>query len=91
MMTIVFDRGAQLGSYSIIGYVDGALSGTVPITSGASGNVAFSNLLLTPGIGYAGCCDVFAGQIAVVQAYNKALTATEVTQNFNALRSRFGI
>jgi hypothetical protein len=91
MMTIVFDRGAQLGSYSIIGYVDGALSGTVPITSGASGNVAFSNLLLTPGIGYAGCCDVFAGQIAVVQAYNKALTSTEVTQNFNALRGRYGI
>lgn len=91
MITIVFDRAAQLGSYSIIGYVDGALSGTVTITSGAPGNVPFSSSLLTPGIGYAGCCDVFAGQIGVVQAYNKALTATEVAQNFAALRSRFGI
>jgi hypothetical protein len=33
----------------------------------------------------------YNGQIAVVKVYNKALTASEVQQNFNALRGRFGI
>lgn len=30
-------------------------------------------------------------QIPVVQVYNRALSATEITQNFNALRGRYGI
>jgi hypothetical protein len=33
----------------------------------------------------------FNGKIAYIQAYNKALSAAEVAQNFNALRGRFGI
>lgn len=33
----------------------------------------------------------FAGKIAEARVYNKALTAAEVQQNFNALRGRFGI
>jgi len=33
----------------------------------------------------------FDGRIANVQAYNRALTATEIQQNFNALRGRFSI
>ena len=33
----------------------------------------------------------FNGKIPTVQIYNKTLTATEVSQNFNAQRSRFGI
>jgi len=33
----------------------------------------------------------FDGKIANVQVYNKALTATEIQQNFNAFRGRFGI
>jgi hypothetical protein len=33
----------------------------------------------------------FNGSIADVQVYNRALTATEVAQNYNALRSRFGL
>jgi hypothetical protein len=31
------------------------------------------------------------GNIAQVSIYNRALTATEIQQNFNALRGRFGI
>jgi hypothetical protein len=34
---------------------------------------------------------VHDGFISQVQVYNKALSATEIAQNFNALRSRFGI
>ena len=33
----------------------------------------------------------FQGQIANVQIYNRVLTQAEITQNFNALRGRFGI
>ena len=33
----------------------------------------------------------WGGNIAVTQIYNRALSAAEITQNFNALRGRFGI
>jgi len=33
----------------------------------------------------------FGGNISVVMAYNRALTATEISQNYNALRGRYGI
>lgn len=33
----------------------------------------------------------FAGNIATTMIYNRALSADEVTQNFNALRGRYGI
>ena len=33
----------------------------------------------------------FSGSIAVSKVYNRALTASEIQQNFNALRSRFSI
>ena len=33
----------------------------------------------------------FSGNIATTKIYNRALTATEVLQNFNAIRRRFGI
>ena len=33
----------------------------------------------------------FLGNIAVVMLYDRVLTSTEITQNFNAQRSRFGI
>ena len=33
----------------------------------------------------------FNGKISITQIYNRALTASEITQNFNALRGRFGL
>jgi hypothetical protein len=33
--------------------------------------------------------DPFSGNIAVVAAYNRALTSAEVLQNYNALKNRF--
>ena len=33
----------------------------------------------------------FTGNIGLVKVYNRALTQAEITQNFNALRGRFGI
>ena len=33
----------------------------------------------------------FNGQISIVKLYNRALTSTEITQNYNALKGRFGL
>jgi hypothetical protein len=33
----------------------------------------------------------FNGNIAISQLYNRALSANEITQNFNALKGRFGL
>lgn len=38
-----------------------------------------------------GNSEPFAGSIANVQIYNRALSATEIQQNYNALKSRFGL
>lgn len=35
--------------------------------------------------------EIYGGQIAQVKVYNKELTASQVQQNFNALRGRFGL
>ena len=35
--------------------------------------------------------EVYSGNIAQVQLYNRALSAAEIQQNYNALRGRFGI
>jgi hypothetical protein len=41
-------------------------------------------------IGY-GDYGYYQGKISSVRYYNRALTATEISQNFNALKSRFGL
>ena len=53
------------------------------------GTLANTTSNITIGNGYTG--QPWAGRIAIVQAYNKALTATEVSQNFNAQKGRFGL
>jgi hypothetical protein len=35
--------------------------------------------------------DYFAGKIGCIQYYNRALSSTEVLQNYNALKGRFGL
>ena len=35
--------------------------------------------------------EYFAGSVANVQVYNRALSATEIAQNYNSLKSRFGL
>jgi len=35
--------------------------------------------------------NLFGGNIAVVQVYNRALQSSEISQNFNALRQRYGV
>jgi Concanavalin A-like lectin/glucanases superfamily len=74
---------SSLGS-SLSGYLNGVLVGSTPIT--ASGTTS----TLTIG-GYVFSGQSFSGSIALTQIYNRALSATEVLQNYNALKSRFNL
>ena len=89
-VTMVFDRNAILGSATVYFYVDGVLNGTSTISSG----VTYANVLMDieyPGIGYQGCCDVFAGDLSYVSVYDTALNATNVATLHGALMGRNGV
>lgn len=74
------------GSQLII-YVNGYVMSTVSIGSPFPG---YSNGTWV-GNGANGGNSFWKGNIPIVQIYNRALTAEEVQQNFNATRGRFGI
>jgi hypothetical protein len=84
VLTIVYDRAAELGSYTVYGYVDGVLSGSVVIAGGAAANRPFTDT--TAYVGSQGCCAPFAGQINNLMVYARALSAAEVLQNYYAMR-----
>jgi hypothetical protein len=66
-------------------YKNGVLGNT---QSNPYGIVVTGTSNITIGSGYAG---YFGGNIYAVQMYNRALSAAEVAQNFNATRSRYGL
>ena len=66
-------------------YLNGALENTNASTTTFTGNGEI--LIGAFGTG----TNVFSGNISNVQAYNRVLTASEIQQNFNANRGRFGI
>jgi hypothetical protein len=66
-------------------YINGIL---VDTKTGKSGNV-FSNVNLYLGYAVDVSAYPFQGNIAQVSIYNRALTASEVLQNYNATKSRF--
>ena len=76
------------GSNTITVYVDGISIGTntTSITGSFESNAAFQI-----GSRPAGGGSVFSGNISQIQVYNRALTSTEITQNYNALKGRFGL
>jgi hypothetical protein len=65
-------------------YVDGAL---------ASSSTSISNAVLDTGfpIVFAGGTRPGAYKTSLIKIYNRALTAQEINQNFNATRGRFGV
>jgi hypothetical protein len=70
----------------------GYINGTQEFSTAKSGSVSATNFYGY--VGYtpqAGEQSNFQGQIATVYYYNRALTAAEVIQNFNAKRGRYGI
>ena len=90
-LTMVFD-GTQTGnSNRLKGYINANLlsllySPTIPSTSGPSNSVfSIGN---SQGLGGG---NFSTGNIASVQIYNRALSAQEVLQNYNALKGRYGL
>ena len=66
-------------------YVNGILYSTTP----QSGSILTSNANLYVGMSFAG--EEFPGSIAVARIYNRGLSTSEVQQNFNAQKTRFGL
>lgn len=67
-------------------YANGELKGTE-----AAGNLAPNGNSIRIGSRSNGDSRYFKGELPMVKIYNRALTAEEVAENFNGIRSRFGI
>lgn len=50
-----------------------------------------NNITLGKGFSLGGAERIFAGRVSNTKIYNRALSASEIQQNFNALRGRFGV
>ena len=78
---------ATFGPSGLICYVNG--------TQVASTGTAYTPSSVTTGNLQIGCyapgSETFNGKISIARIYNKVLSATEVLQNFNATRGRYGI
>jgi len=67
-------------------YINGTLSNSLNSNISIPTNNVWIGLWQPPGTGRA-----LNGSVASTQIYNRALSADEVSQNFNALRGRYGI
>jgi hypothetical protein len=82
--TMVYNYDSSLW----IGYINGVQEFSVAKTGTVASSSFYGYVGYTP---QGGEQSNFLGQIATVQYYNRALSATEIQQNFNANRSRYGI
>jgi len=82
MATLVIDRENN----QFLGYLDG-------VNTQGSDNITGFNSMIAPKPLLIGIRDdnalAFDGKVYLAQIYNKALSASEVAQNYNALKSRF--
>lgn len=87
-VTCVFDRSGVF--HSGAPYIDLYLNGVYQNqTTINATQTAFISAV--PGLVRSACCALYTGKIARFSAYNKALSAVEIKQDFNAHRGRFGI
>lgn len=77
--------GTYNGTSSSI-YIDGVNVGSSPKTN----NLSLGSNTFKIGVNYTDGL-FFSGSISSVQTYNRALSASEVLQNYNAMKGRFGI
>ena len=70
-------------------YVNGVSVPSTIITNLNNSNLASSTNLQISGRG--GANNIWGGSLSIVQIYNRGLSASEVLQNFNATKSRFGL
>jgi hypothetical protein len=85
LITIAFNETAN----TMAAYVDNYLIDTKNIVAGSLVGQGYFNI----GWDYAwgGGAEFFRGSIATVSVYNSVLSSTDVTTNFNAVKSRFGL
>jgi hypothetical protein len=80
----VFDKQNELGGGNkVYSYINSSLTGEVTVNA----NLNMGNI--TPGIIRNPCCKNLDGDLAIIRIYNKALTSSEITQNYDAQKSRF--
>jgi hypothetical protein len=72
-----YRNGTLIDSYSIVGTITTSNEPLIIGTNPNSGGTNFS--------------DFFNGNIGQTMIYNRVLSSTEITQNFNATKSRFGL
>ena len=72
-----------------------AINGNIDPVSASAGNISANqdniNLFIGAVQSNNAATNTFAGNIYSAQIYNRALSATEISQNYNALKSRFGL
>jgi hypothetical protein len=84
---VVFTAGLEAGTIVTRIYVNGNL-----ITTQNEGIITLPNTNeYFVGTGESSNSHNFSGRIGIVRIFNRALTAQEVSQNFNAVKSRFGL
>ena len=81
--------GTWTPSTSMAVYRNGTLYNS--ITTSIPASITDPSSILEIGSPYPGSLTYFNGNIAQVSVYNRALSAAEIQQNFNSVRSRFGI
>ena len=70
-------------------YVDNNLANTLNFSAGSL--TGQGNFVIGWDYAWGGGAEYFLGSIATVSVYNSVLTSSEVSANFNAVRSRFGL
>jgi hypothetical protein len=87
-VSIIYDRSGtnNAGTPQMQLYLDGVFQnvGSMPPSQTSMNNGS-------PGLVRNPCCGLYTGKLAIFAAYNRALSAAEIAQNFNALRGRFGV
>lgn len=83
--------GYYVGTYdnsSVYGYKNGAFVSSAALSGGGQLKTMSNSTTIAWSPGTAEYLD---GKLAVVQIYNRALSATEISQNYNQTKSRFGL
>ena len=81
---VVYDRANSLMRLYVNGFQDGSVAlASTTLTDTADVNVGRKTL--------SGAGDYFNGTIYQVQIYSRALSSTEILQNYNAAKSRYGL
>lgn len=83
-VAVAYNNSSKSASFYINGVLNSTKTNALIVEKASTGQ----NLLI--GATRAGGSN-FPGSISIVQAYNRVLTANEISQNFLALRGRYGV